>query len=193
MRQLLAILKRLLSQPGEKVRLLKYWFLVFSFMLVVPNIGFILEVLFNQPILTIAERIELVSSLYGNSLRFLFEPVTFSVVLLSILLALNFQLIRFVRRHKQATGGRLRSTLTMFVSGHCVACGGSLLAPLTSLFTGSTSYFSSERYLMTQLVTIGLNVAAMSIALWSMKRAAPAVQFALRTKTADSGDFNTII
>lgn len=179
MQNYITTLKNLLNQPGEKTRLFKYWFIVFSFLVIVPNIGFILEVLFNQPILTISERLALVLSLYDNSFRFLLEPVTFSIMVLSVVLALNFLVIRFVRRYNQAAKGRLRSTVTMLVSGHCVACGGSLLAPLASLLTGTGSYFSSDRYLKIQLLTISLNLLAMAIALWSMKRASRTVNMIL--------------
>lgn len=175
MRTLTITIRRLLQQPGERARLFKYWFVVFSFLVVVPNIGFILEVLLNQPILTIPERLALVFSLYGNSFRFLLEPVTFSIIVLSVVLALNFLVIRFIRRYNQAAKGRLRSTITMLVSGHCVACGGSLIAPLASLLTGTGSYFSSDRYLKIQLLTISLNLLAMAIAIWSMKRASKTV------------------
>lgn len=181
MKKLLDTIRKLLSQKGEKKRLFKYWVLVFSFLVVIPNIGFILEVLFNQPILTIPQRLALVFSLYGNSFRFLLEPVTFSIMALSIVLALNFLVIRFVRRYKQAAKGRLGSTFTMLVSGHCVACGGSLLAPLTSLITGTGSYFSSDRYLKIQLLTISLNLIAMAIAIWSMKLASGSVRMILAT------------
>lgn len=182
MNQLATTLKRLLSQPGEKGRLFKYWFLVFSFLVVIPNVGFILEVLFNQPTLTIPERLALVLSLYGNSFRFFLEPVTFSIMVLSVVLAVNFLVIRFVRRYNQTAKGRLRNTVTMLVSGHCVACGGSLLAPLASLLTGTGSYFSSDRYFKIQLFAVGFNLIAMAIALWSMKRAAGAVNFVLQTQ-----------
>lgn len=182
MRKVLLTINQLLQQPGERARFLKYWFLVFSFLVVLPNLGFILEILFNQPILSIAERLVLIFSLYGNSLRFLFEPVTFSIVLLSIVIALNFQLIRFVRRHQLQAGGRFKSTITILISGHCVACGGSLLAPLISLFTGTGSYFSGERYMKIQIVTVALNLVAMYIAYRSMKKAASTVL--LLTQTA---------
>ena len=179
MRTLTVAIHRLLQQPGERARLFKYWFAVFSFLVVVPNIGFMLELLFNQPILTVPERLALVFSLYGNSFRFLLEPVTFSIMVLSVVLALNFLVIRFVRRYNQAAKGRLRSTVTILVSGHCVACGGSLLAPLASLLTGTGSYFSSDRYLKIQLLTISLNLLALAIALWSMKRASRTVNMIL--------------
>lgn len=172
MQRVLHTINQLLQQPGERKRFFKYWFLVFSFLVVLPNVGFILEILFNQPILSIPERLALVLSLYGNSLRFLFEPVTFSIVMLSIVLALNFQLIRFIRHHQQQASGRLKSTAAMLISGHCVACGGSLLAPILSLFTGSGSYFSSERYWKLQIFAVLLNLIAMYIAYRSMKKAA---------------------
>lgn len=179
MRTLFVTLRRLLQQSSERVRLFKYWFIVFSFLVIVPNIGFILEILFNQPTLTIPERLAFVFGLYGNSFRFLLEPITFSIMVLSVVLAFNFLIIRFIRRHNQAAKGRLRSTVTVLVSGHCVACGGSLLAPLASLFTGTGSYFSSDRYFKIQLLTIGLNLLAMAIALWSMKRASRTVNMIL--------------
>lgn len=181
MRTLFVTIQRLLQQPGERVRLFKYWFLVFSFLVIVPNIGFILEILFNQPTLTIPQRLSFVFSLYGNSFRFLLEPITFSIMVLSVVLAFNFLIIRFIRRHNQVVKGRLRSTVTMLVSGHCVACGGSLLAPLASLATGSGSYFSSDRYFKIQLLTISLNLLAMAIALWSMKRASRTVNMIMTT------------
>ena len=170
MTRLAITLNRLLALPGEKVRLVKYWFAVFSFMVIVPNIGFIIEIMFNQPILTIPERFEEIFSLYGNSIRFLLEPVTFSIMLLSIVLALNFLVIRFVRRQNQKTKGHLGGTVSMLISSHCVACGGSLLAPVVSLIGGTGTYFSSERYARLQLLTISLNLIAMAIALRSMSR-----------------------
>lgn len=184
MRKFLLTLKKLLSRPGEKPRLLKYWFAVFSFLVIVPNIGFILEVLFNQPILTVPERLALVFSLYGNSFRFLLEPITFSIMVLSIVLALNFLVIRFVRRHNSAAKGRLKSTVSMLISSHCVACGGSLLAPVVSLISGTGAYFSSDRYLKLQLFTISLNLIAMTIALRSMKRATGTVNLLLVNERA---------
>lgn len=175
----LTALNKLLKQPGEKPRLFKYWLVVFSFLIVLPNIGFIIEVLFNQPILGIPERLALVFSLYGNSFRFMLEPVTFSIMVLSVVLALNFLVMRFVRSHNQAAKGRFRSTVTMLIGGHCVACGGSLLAPLASLLAGTGSYFSSVRYLKVQLLTISLNLLAIAIALWSMKRASKTISMIL--------------
>lgn len=179
MRTLTIAIRRLLQQPGERIRLLKYWFAVFSFLVIVPNIGFILEVLFNQPILTIPERLALVLSLYGNSLRFLFEPVTFSIMLLSVVLALNFLVIQFVRRSNKTVKGRLGGTVSMLVSSHCVACGASLLAPVISLIGGTGAYFSSERYVRLQLITVSLNLIAMAIALRSMTRASKRVSLIL--------------
>jgi len=189
MRQVLQTINQLLQQPGERKRFLMYWFLVFSFLVVLPNIGFILEILFNQPILSIPERLALVLSLYGNSLRFLFEPVTFSIMVLSIVIALNFQIIRFIRRHQLQAGGRFKSTVTILISGHCVACGGSLLAPLISLFTGTGSYFSSERYFKIQVVTVAINLIAMYIAYRSMKKAAgPVLLLTQPTRIIMKGD-----
>jgi hypothetical protein len=179
MARLATTLNQLLALPGEKARLLKYWFAVFSFLVIVPNIGFIIEIMFNQPILTIPERFVEIFSLYGNSLRFLLEPVTFSIVMLSVVLALNFLVIRFVRRHDERTKGRLGGTVSMLISSHCVACGGSLLAPVVSLIGGTGTYFSSERYVRLQLVTIILNLVAMAIALRSMSRAGKTINMIL--------------
>lgn len=179
---LLITIRNVLAQPGEKMRLLKYWFLVFSFLVVLPNIGFVFEILFNQPLLSVSQRLAEVISLYTNTFWFLLEPVTFSIVILSVILALNFQIIRFIRRHNQVVSGRLRSTVTMLVGGHCVACGGSLLAPFISLLTGSSIYYSSERYVKIQVLTIALNLLAITIALVSMTRANGAVKTIIHSK-----------
>lgn len=186
MRILPSTIWNLLALPGERTRFIRYWFLVFSFLVVLPNLGFIIEILFNQPFLNLSERLAEVLSLYTNTFRFLFEPITFSIILLSVVLALNFQIIRFIRRHNQAARGRLRSTMTMLVGGHCVACGGSLLAPLVSLFTGSGAYFSSERYFKIQALTLALNLIAILIALVSMARATGAVETILQSKRLSS-------
>lgn len=174
MKRLLIALQNLLRQPGEKPRLLLYWFLVYSFLILVPNLGFIIEVLFNQTILTLRERMQLVFSLYTNALQFLTEPVTLSIILLSVLLALNFLVIGYIRKRNQQQKGRFRSTVAMLVSSHCVACGGSLLAPVISLLGGGTIgtfSFSSTRYLQLQLLTLTLNAIAMAITLRSMYKA----------------------
>lgn len=169
----------MLTIPGEKVRLFWYWFGVFSVLVITPNLGYVLGVLFSVKDIGIVERLGLVSTIYSNSLLFVFQPIPLSVFILSLILAVNFSVIQFVRRNRVQMGGRLRSTLTVFVSGHCVACGGSLLAPFFSLLTGTSSYFSSERYLKIQLLTVILNLVAMAIAIWSMKRSAGALHAAL--------------
>lgn len=164
-----------LNQPGEKLRLFVYWFLVLSFLVLVPNIGFILEILFNQTFLPWLDRLSYVSSLYTNTFVYILEPTMLSIVILSFVLALNFLVIRFVRRRNEAVGGRFGGTMAMLVSSHCVACGGSLLAPLAGLLTGTGAYFSSDRYIKLQLFTIALNVIAIFIAYRSMRKASGSI------------------
>ena len=164
-----------LSQPGEKRRLLFYWFLVLSFLVLVPNVGFILEILFNQTFLSWLERISYVSTLYSNTFRYVLEPTMLSIIVLSFVLALNFLVIRFVRRRNEAVRGRFGGTIAMLVSSHCVACGGSLLAPLAGLLTGTGAYFSSDRYIKLQLFTIALNMIAIAIAYYSMRKASGSI------------------
>jgi uncharacterized membrane protein len=175
MRKVAQAIKQVLREPGEKVRLFVYWFLVLSFLVLIPNIGFILEVLFNQTFLPWSERFNYVSSLYTNTFRFILEPVMLSLVILSFVLALNFLVIKFVRQRNRAVGGRYGGTVAMLVSSHCVACGGSLLAPLAGLFTGAGAYFSNDRYLKLQLLTVTLNLIAIAIAYRSMRKAAGSV------------------
>lgn len=186
MKKLYTAIIRILRQPGEKSRLLLYWFLVYSFLILVPNLGFIIEVIFNQTILPLGERFQLVFALYTNPLRFLNEPVTLSIVLLSILLALNFLVIGYIRKKNQQQKGRLRSTVAMLVSSHCVACGGSLLAPVISLLGGGTIgtfSFSSTRYLQLQLLTLFLNGIAIAITLRSMYKASDTIIVLTNTPT----------
>lgn len=177
MPKILLTVQRVLQEPGQKLRLLWYWFLVFSFLIIIPNLGFIYEVLFNQTVLPLGERIAYALSLYTNSFRYLLEPVALSIMVLSVLLALNFLVIKFVRQNNRQQGGRFKSTLAMLVSSHCVACGGSLLSPIISLLGGGvgTFSFSSSRYLQLQLFTITLNLIAMAITLRSIYKASDTV------------------
>lgn len=166
----------ILSQPVERWRLLFYWFLVLSFLLIFPNIGLVWELFVNQHMLSVQDKLAMVLSLYTNTIRFLFNPVTFTTVTLSLLLAINFVVIGFIRRHIQKMGTKTQGMLAIVVSSHCVACGSSLVAPLISLFAGSANYFSSSRYLLFQAVALLVNIVAIAITLYSIKRATNTVR-----------------
>lgn len=172
MQNIIRASRYLLGQPGGLRRFLSYWLIVFVLLITIPNIGYIVEVLFNLPILSAGERLGYLISPYANTLGAALEPITFSLLLLTLALALNFLFIRFIRSNQQSGKGRLSSTLVMLVSSHCIACGGSLLAPLVSLVAGSGAYFSSERYVRLQLLTLGLNLVALLIVYRSLYKAA---------------------
>lgn len=171
----------LLSQPGGRKRFATYWLVVFVLIITIPNIGYMLEVLLNLPILSVGEKISYLLSPYLNTLGASLEPVTLSLLVLTLALALNFLFIRYIRTHQQSAKGGLGSALVMFVSSHCVACGGSLLAPVVSFIAGSGgAYFSAERYERIQLMTIGLNVLATIIAVLSIRKASRTVNLMAR-------------
>lgn len=175
MRRLLRAISIILSTPGEKARLYCYWLAILSVIILIPNVGLIYEVLANQVTLPMVRRIAFVFSLYSNTFRFILEPVMLTTVLLSVVLALNFLVIRFVRKRNAVAHGRFSGTVAMLAGSHCVACGSSLLAPLFSLIGGTGAYLSGDRYLRLQLLSIGLNLLAMYIAVRSMKKAAGSV------------------
>lgn len=173
MKRIPTAIARLLSLPGERGRFVYYWFLVLSFLLLVPNIALILELTFNQPLLSPLDKLGFLTDIYASVIRFFFEPVTFSIFILSVVLAVNFQVIRFMRNVTKSTKGRVAGTLTMLISSHCIACGGSLLAPLISLVGGTGGSYIGAGYSRLQMLTIGLNVLAIMIALRSIYKAAP--------------------
>lgn len=185
MKRLTQAIRIILGSPGEKARLYWYWLAILSVIILIPNVGLIYEILFNQVTLPIMRRIAFVFSLYSNTFRFILEPVMLTTVLLSVVLALNFLMIRFVRKRNTVVRGRLSGTVAMLAGSHCVACGSSLLAPMFSLIGGTGAYLSGDRYLRLQLLSIGLNVLAMYIAIRSMKKAAGSVLLTSNTLAAN--------
>ena len=175
MKKLLLAVNRLLGQPGERSRLLRYWFLVLSFLLLIPNLALLIEITFNQPLLTLGQRIGFVIEIYSNTFRYLFEPITLSIVILSLVLAFNFAMIRFVRKKNRSARGRLSGTLAMLVSSHCVACGGSLLAPVLGLIGGTGGTYIGGGYSRLQTLTVILNTIAILIALRSIYKVSPTI------------------
>jgi hypothetical protein len=146
-------------------------------MLVLPNVAFIKVALFDLSVLTIVERTGLVASLYTNPFTYILEPVTLTTIILSLLLAVNFLLIRFVRQFQRRIAGRVQSTVSMLLTGHCVACGASILAPLISLVGGTGgSYFSASRYYRLQFFALALNVIALTLTYRSIRKSARVAQ-----------------
>lgn len=175
MHRIIQAIKRFLQQPTEKSRVIRYWFLTLSFLLLIPNLALLIEITFNQPLLTLGQRIGFVIEIYTNTFSYLFEPVTLSIVILSLVIAFNFAMIRFVRKQNRSTKGRLSGTIAMLVSSHCVACGGSLLAPLLSLISGTGSTYIGGGYSRLQALTVILNTVAILIALRSIYKVSPTI------------------
>lgn len=173
MRRVLQAIKGLSNQPKEKTRLFVYWFLTLSFLLLIPNLGLLVEITFNQPLLTFSQRLGLVFDIYANTFRFMFQPITLSIVILSLVLAFNFAMIRFVRKKNQTARGRLSGTLAMLVSSHCIACGGSLLTPLIGLIGGTSGTYIGGGYSRLQTLTVILNTFAILIAVRSIYKVSP--------------------
>lgn len=167
--------RRFLQLPHEKKRVASYWLLTLSFLLLMPNFALLAEVTFNQPLLTFGERIGFVGEIYANTLRYLLEPIILSTIILSLLLALNFALIAYVRKKNKNVGGSLNDTLTMLVSSQYVAGGASLLATLVSLVGGTGGTFIGGSFSRLQTLIVILNTAAILIALRSIYKVVPTI------------------
>lgn len=172
MRKVLKAIRQLLLQPGERSRITLYWFIVLSLLLFIPNIALLIEITFNQPLLTFGQRLMFIYDIYANTIRYLLKPITLSLVLLSAVLAINFAMIRFIRRKNQSASGKLNSTVAMLVSSHCLACGGSLISPLVGLIGGTGAYIGSG-YTKMQTITVILNIIAIVIVVRSIYKVSP--------------------
>lgn len=187
MKKTFKAIRLLLNQPGEKPKLAKYWFISLSFLLLIPNLALLGELIFNQPALAIGQRFGFVAGIYVTAFSNLFNPVIFTLMVLAWVIAFNFALIGFVRRKNKTSKGKLSSTLSVLVGSHCATCGTSLLSPLVSLFTGSGAYIGSG-YSSLQIFTVAANLFAIAISLWSIHRVAPTV-IRLAVPTSSSSIF----
>lgn len=168
-----SVIKHVLGGQPYLRYFLWIWFITISLFIWLVNINLLVYIL-GSGILTISDKVGMISSAYVNFFLYIDNPVAVSRAIFSLLIAVNTTLLVYLWRESKKRQGMARKNggaLAVMVGSHCIACGASFAAPLITAVAGSATYFSAERYVASQLLATGAYLIGISVILWSIKSA----------------------
>lgn len=130
---------------------------------------------FQNPSLDIWSKIIFALESITNIFKNITNPLAFSIILFSLLAAVNILIMTYLLRNKTKARVDKRTsaaTVAALVGSHCVTCGGSLLAPVLTALAGSGAYFSSARANWGLVISLLVNAFGMILIIHSTGRLA---------------------
>jgi len=130
----------------------------------ITNLGLFNEILNNSQ-LSGYEKFSFLLESFTNIFRFITDPKVLSVVVFSLIAAINLKLMWAVikRRQRRGLAGSSVGSGVALIGSHCLACGGSLLAPFITTLAGSGAYFSSARITTAIYLSIVINLVGVVV------------------------------
>jgi len=147
-------------------RFLGIWFVTLWVFFYVTNISLFTEIL-QSPVLSVSDKISFLVDSFNNIFRYLDDPRVLSVVVFSLIAAINFVLMWAVFKRKQQTARSSMSSAVgsgaALIGSHCIACGGSLIAPFITTLAGSGAFFSAARVNTAIFISVAVNVVGIIV------------------------------
>lgn len=147
-----------------------FWFVTITLFIWIVNLN-LLSYILVTPALTGNGKLRFVADAYANYFRYIINPIAFTSIVFSILVALNFTLLVFLWKEAGRRANLAKQNSGAFVAmlgAHCLSCGTSFVAPLLSAFVGSSAYLSTGRANASLVFATAANVVGIILIIWSL-------------------------
>ena len=108
------------------------------------NIDQLVEIVFGDNPLSVADRIDFLADGFVNIFRFADDFVPIAMILIALMQAITLTLLISFRSLKKLQGAQGASIGLSFLGVGCVACGGSILTPILGIFASNISVSFAE-------------------------------------------------
>ena len=166
------LLLLILSRPRYLLWFIGSWFTTVTLFIWAINLNLLSYVL-ASPDLTASGKLTFILSAYGNYFRYIDNPIAFTSIIFSLLVAVNLTLLWYVWRETHQTARLTKQNsgaLVAMLGAHCLSCGTSLIAPLISAFAGSGAFISAGRANVSTIFATAANTLGIILIMWSISK-----------------------